>query len=481
MIVVASFAAFMLFFAAVGAASLRVKRTTNDDYLLAGRDVPPWLAALSAVATNNSGYMFIGQIGLTYAIGISSLWLAVGWIVGDALVWWRVHRSVRELSAEEGALSVPTLLGGRARSRSVIVVTALLVLVFLGTYAAAQLQAGAKAMHAVLGWDEWVGVVISAGLVLFYSYAGGIRASIWTDAAQSFVMIGSMVALLAWSVARIGGVGALGASLAAIDPSLVDPFASDAPWGLGPWALGWIGGGLGVLGQPTILARTMALRSPSEVPRTGAIYFAWFIPFYVSTIALGLCARVLVPELGDPELAMPTLADRVLPELLVGLMLAGVFAATMSTADSQILACSAAITEDLLPKRERPYLVNKLATAAVTALSLAIALWASEGVFVLVLYAWAALAVTLGPLVVVRALRRPLPAGVALAMMGAGLVTMFAWRAAGFDAAMYEILPGMLAAAVVYGVAAAAGLTVTTTHALELASPRAQAALLEDR
>ncbi|MDQ3032427.1 MAG: sodium/proline symporter [Myxococcota bacterium] len=454
---IASFAVCMLGFAAIGAASLRVRRTTSDDYLLAGRDVPPWLAALSAVATNNSGYMFIGQIGLTYAIGVQSLWLAVGWIVGDALVWWRVHRRIREISEEEDARSVPSLLGGRSRSRAIVVVTAVLVLVFLGTYAAAQLQAGAKALHAVLGWDQWIGVVIGAAIVLLYSYAGGLRASIWTDAAQSFVMIAAMGALLAWSIARIGGFGALSDSLVAIEPSLVDPLASEAPWGFAPWALGWIGGGLGVLGQPTILARTMSLRKASDVPRAGVIYFSWFIPFYVATILLGLCARVLVPELADPELAMPTLADRVLPELLVGTMLAGVFAATMSTADSQILACSAAITEDLMPRRERPYFVNKLATAAVASMALGIALWADEGVFVLVLYAWAALAVTLGPLVVVRALDRPLPPRVALAMMGMGFATMLAWRAAGLDAAMYEILPGMLAAALTYGVAALLG------------------------
>lgn len=461
MLAVVAFALCMLGFAAIGAASLRARRATSDDYLLAGRDVPPWLAALSAVATNNSGYMFIGQIGLTYAVGLRSVWLAVGWIVGDALVWWRVHRRVRELSEAEDARSVPSLLGGRERSRAIVVVTALLVLAFLGTYAAAQLQAGSKALHAVLGWQEWIGVVIGAAIVLLYSYAGGLRASIWTDAAQSFVMLGAMVALLGWSLVRIGGAGALGQELGAIDPALIDPLASDdAPWGFAPWALGWLGGGLGVLGQPTILARTMSLRKASDVPRAGAIYFAWFVPFYVATIALGLCARVLVPELADPELAMPTLADRVLPELLVGVMLAGVFAATMSTADSQILACSAAITEDLLPSREPRYLGHKIATAAVAAMALAIALWADEGVFALVLYAWAALAVTLGPLVAVRALGGPLPAPVALAMMGAGLATMFAWRAAGLDAAMYEILPGMLAAALTYGAAAALGRVV---------------------
>jgi sodium/proline symporter len=467
-LIVAAFAVCMAGFAMVGAASMRRRMETSEDYLLAGRDVPAWLAALSAVATNNSGYMFIGQIGLTYAIGLRSVWLAVGWIVGDALVWWRVHRRIREISEEEDARSVPSLLGGRGpgggRARVVVVVSALLVLAFLGAYAAAQLQAGSKALHAVLGWDEWVGVVIGAAIVLLYSYAGGLRASIWTDAAQSFVMIGSMGALLVWSLAQLGGPGALVEALRAIDPALVDPLASDAPWGLLPWALGWVGGGLGVLGQPTILARTMSLRRAEDVPQAGVIYFAWFVPFYAATIALGLCARVLLPTLGDPELAMPTLADHLLPDALVGAMLAGVFAATMSTADSQILACSAALTQDLLPSLQKLYVANKVATALVTGLALAIALSSADGVLVLVLYAWAGLAVTLGPLVAVRAMGREPPAGVAVAMMAVGLGAMLSWRAAGLADAMYEILPGMGAAALVYGVWLALGRLATRTR-----------------
>lgn len=437
-------------FAAVGAASMRHARGDRADYLLAGRDVPPWLAALSAVATNNSGYMFIGQIGLTYAIGVRSLWLAVGWIVGDACVWALLYRRVRSLAGSTEALSVPSMLGATDPKRIVTRATACLVLLFLGAYAAAQLQAGSKALTAVFGWPSWIGIAIGAAIVLAYCYAGGLRASIWTDAAQAFVMLGAMLTLLGWALFRLGGVGGLVDALHAIDPALVDPLGTDAPWGILPWILGWVGGGLGVLGQPTILARTMALRSEADVPRTGVIYFAWFVPFYAATIALGLCTRVILPDLGDPELAMPTLANELLPQALVGLMLAGVFAATMSTADSQILACSASLTEDLFPKLGARTGAHKLATALVTALALGIALSSSDGVLWLVLFAWSALAVTLGPLVVVRAVGLPLEARTACNMMIAGLATMYAWRLAGWDAAMYEILPGLAAAGLAY-------------------------------
>lgn len=452
MIAAGVFFACMLGFAALGAASSRASTGTREDYLLAGRGVPAWLAALSAVATNSSGYMFIGQIGLTYAIGLRSLWLAVGWVLGDALVWALLYRRVREVSEARGALSVPSMLGEPGDGRRLVTrAAAVLVLVFLGLYAAAQLQAGSKALTAVFGWHPAAGALLGAAIVLWYSYSGGIRASIWTDAAQAFVMLGAMAALLVWALSALGGFAGLFERLRAIDPALVDPFgSSDAPWGFMPWALGWLGGGIGVVGQPTIVVRAMTLRTARDVPRAGAVYFSWYAPFYAATICLGLCTRALLPELGDPELAMPTLAVRLLPEALVGLMLAGIFAATMSTADSQILSCSAALTEDLAPRLGARAGAHKLATAAVTALALGIALLPTDGVLVLVLYAWSALGVTLGPLVCVRALGGPLPPPAALAMMAAGLGAMWLWRALGLAPAMYEIVPGLAAAGLTY-------------------------------
>lgn len=450
MLITLTFMLFLCAFAAIGFASARVSTNTADDYLLAGRSVPPWLVGLSAVATNCSGYMFIGQIGLTYRIGLGSVWLAVGWMLGDAVAWWRFYGSIRRLSESVGARSIPGLLGARG---TLTHVTSILVLVFLGSYAAAQLEAGDKALSVVLGTTHGQGAWLGAGAVLFYCYSGGLRASIWTDAAQSFVMIASMTVLLGCAVHALGGPAGAFERLRAIDPSLVSPWSGAGDLGFAPWALGWVGAGLGVLGQPTIVVRAMAIRSPRALTSAAATYFGWFVPFYAATIALGMCARALLPELADPELAMPTLALQLLPDVLVGLMLAGIFAATMSTADSQVLACSAALAEDLFPALGRRTGGHKLATVAVVAAALGVALTATSGVFALVLYAWAALGVTLGPLVALRAAGREVSARTGLAMCAAGLGAMFAWRAAGLASSMYEIVPGGLAAVGVYGLA----------------------------
>lgn len=457
LVVITTFAAFLALFTAIGVASARRSAATPDDYLVASRDVSPWLAALSSVATNNSGYMFIGQIGFAYAAGVRSIWLALGWLAGDLMAWAFVHRRVRERS--EGARSVPSLLAsGRGAGRAVVVVAAILTLVFLGTYAAAQLKAGSKSLHVLFGWDESIGAILGAVIVVVYCFSGGIRASIWTDAAQSMVMLCAMGALLVYAMADVGGLGALLARLEAIDPALVRLVPEgDSTLALGLWTLGWAGGGLGAIGQPHILIRTMALDSPRSVPRAAGYYFAWFVPFYVAAILVALYARVLMPQLTDAELALPALSSELMPPVLVGVMLAGLFSATMSTADSQILSCSAAITHDLWPRLGESYVANKVGTIGVAALALTIALFAGSGVFELVLYAWAALAVTIGPVLLVVVFGGAPSGRLGVAMMAAGLATMFLWRGLGLDTYLYEILPGVTAALLVYASGRALG------------------------
>ena len=457
---VAVFLATLVAFTLIGVASARARRDTARDYLVADRRVPAWLAALSAVATNNSGFMFVGLIGFTYAYGVQAVWLQLGWVVGDALCWVRFHRRVRERSGDLEANGVPALVATDERGRTDRVVAgaaALLTFFFLAGYAAAQLQAGSTALHALFGWDARVGAILGAVVVVLYSFAGGLRASIWTDAAQSFVMLFAMIALLV-ACALALPPSELFSALHTEDPSLVRWMPSELAFGFPLYLLGFVFGGLGVLGQPHILVRTMSLDDPRSIPKARAIYFAWFVPFSVAAVLVGLYARVLPLELVTEgttvpigELAMPALAKSLLPDALVGLALAGLFAATISTADSQLLACSAAITQDLAPRWKDDYRAGKLATLSVGALALVLALNADEGVFSLVLMAWSALCASRGPLLVLRLAGRPVSRPTALFMMSAGVVTVFGWRALDLSGAIYELLPGMTAAFAAYG------------------------------
>ena len=450
-----SFIVCLLSFLAIGIYSSTRKKPTTEDYLLASREVSPWLIGLSAVSTANSGFMFIGLIGATYAVGLSSMWLMVGWISGDYLTWLWIHRHLRERSEELGAKSVTHFLGASedGDQRGIVVVAALASLAFLGTYAGAQLTAGSKALSVLFGWDYGVGILLGAGIVVAYCFAGGIRASIWTDAAQATVMFVAMYLLLAVALKEIGGFAALWNQLRVIDPALVHWRPADLRFGFMLYMVSWVAAGLGALGQPHIVVRPMAIDSSEHITLARRVYFIYYTLFSAAAIAVGLCARVLLPIVDqfDPELGLPALSQLLLPEVLVGVVLAGIFAATISTADSQILSCSAALTQDLLPSWGESYTKTKLGTLIVTCGVVLFVAFGGQSVFDLVVLSWAALGGTLGPLLAIRALGQTVSTRLAVTMMGVALVVMVLWRTLGDPGSVYEILPGVLSGFLVYG------------------------------
>lgn len=463
MIVAAAFLACIVAFGAVGVAAARRRSATVDDYLLAGRSVSPWLTALSSAATNNSGFMFIGLLGFTYRFGVQAVWLQAGWIAGDVIAWRWIHPWVRARSGELRATSVAQLVAtdeARQVSRPLAIAVALLTVTFLAGYAGAQLRAGSAALDGLFDWGAAPGIVLGGGIVVAYCIAGGLRASIWTDAAQAITMLVSLGLLVAFAAWHVGGPVALGEALAAADPALVQWIPDDLAFGFVLYVLGFVFGGLGAIGQPHILVRSMAIDSVDGFGRATRIYFAWYVPFSIAAVAAGLYARVLVPDLVAAssaqaavaaEAALPSLAQHVLPDALIGLLLAGVFAATMSTADSQVLSCSAAISQEL-STRFRSYVGGKVATLLVATAAVVFALVADKSVLALVLGAWSALGATIGPLVLIRLLRLPLPASVGIAMMLVGLVTVFGWARTPWAGDMFELLPAMVLPLVFYAV-----------------------------
>jgi len=455
--IIGSFLFFLFLFALIGLASLVKSRNSTSDYLLASQNVKPWLVALSAVATNNSGYMFIGMIGYTYMVGLSSIWLMVGWIMGDFIASLFIHKRLRITTENVNAHSFGGILShwhsGEDYKR-LRFLAGIVTVIFLGTYAAAQLSAGSKALHVLLGWDQYAGAVIGAVMVLLYSYAGGIRASIWTDAAQSFVMIIAMIVLLWISIDSVGGFEIFAKRLQEVGPYYMawfPPELNKSFVNTASFVLGWLFAGFGVVGQPHIMVRFMAMDNPDNLTRTRVYYYSWFIVFYAVTIGVGLASRILLPETAqfDAELALPTLASNLLPEILIGLVLAGIFAATMSTADSLILSCSASLTHDFIEKKKHSLLAAKIATASVVLLALGIALSGSSSVFSLVLDAWGVLAAAFAPLLTVYALGQKPTEGLAIAMLTGGVSALYIWKYFPL-LPIYEIAPGIIAGLMIF-------------------------------
>ncbi len=452
-----SFLVFLAAFVLIGLSSSLASRGTKADYYLASQAIPPWLVGLSAVATNNSGYMFIGVIGYTYVTGLASIWLMLGWIAGDLLASLLVHRQLREASERSGEVSLAGVLaawhGDPQRHWQRLAGAASLL--FLLAYTSAQLVAGSKALHVLFDWPIWAGAVIGAVLVASYCIAGGIRASIWTDAAQSFVMLGAMGLLLWTATQSLGGPGGALQAMGEVE-GFLDWFPKDlAVPGLAGgliFALGWLVAGLSVIGQPHIMVRFLTLDSPRSMLQMRLWYYLWFTAFYAMATAVGMLSRVLLSDTGnfDAELALPTMAMNLLSPALVGLILAGIFAATLSTADSLVLSCSATLTHDLLPRKIEKTWLLKLATIAITALALLWALANTQSVFSLVILSWSALACLFGPIALCLAFGGRPSQTQAIVMSASALATALLWRALDWHGLLYEGLPGLLVGLGVY-------------------------------
>lgn len=458
----ASFFSFLALFLLIGLLSGFKNRKTAEDYLIASQSVPPWLVGLSAVATNNSGFMFIGMIGLTYTTGLSSIWLMIGWIIGDLCANLLCVKKIRLASNYPNVNSFGGLLAHwhGTNYHTLRRLAGVMTIAFLTVYAAAQLKAGSKATAILLDWNPATGIITSAIVVLIYSFVGGIRASIWTDAAQSFVMITGMTVLLLTGLHISGGLGGAIEQWQAISPGYYSWFPDKSPLGIALFILGWLFGGLAVLGQPHIVIRFMTLQHPEQINRMRVYYYSWFTLFYGATVVVGMLCRIVLPETGsfDAELALPSMASELLPPLFVGLVLAALFAATLSTADSLILACSAAATRDFVQGKHHSLLAAKLATFIVLSVAAGIALSGNKTVFALVLDAWGLLASAFAPLIILYSLGYHCREQLALGMTVTGVGTFLLWQYAGLGGLIYSVAPGICAGLVCFFIATAAGL-----------------------
>ncbi len=454
--IIFSFLLFLLIFLGIGLGSAFRAKASRTDYYLASRKVSPWLVGVSAVATNNSGYMFIGVIGFTYASGLAAAWLMFGWILGDFFASLFIHRRLREFTERTDEASFAGVIARWYGEEFKVWrrLAAIIMIIFLGAYAAAQISAGGKALQGVLGWDPQVGAIVVAAMILAYSTAGGIRASIWTDAAQATVMMGCMILLFTVGLVGQGGFETTIAKMEVI-PGFLNWFPNDLLFpgflGMALFVIGWLFAGFSVVGQPHVMVRFMALDDATHLRKARLWYYSYFVAFYLLATGVGLLSRLYLPELGgmDPELALPTMALNLLPAFFVGMILAGIFAATMSTADSLVLSCSAAITHDLLPQRLETTWKMKAATAAVTALALVIALAETQSVFQLVILSWSTLASAFAPLLTIYALGRRVSQSGAIIAMIIGVATANLWRMIGWQDMVYEGLPGILAGLIV--------------------------------
>jgi len=450
-LLVASFSLFMCAFAGIGLASMWVKEDTTDDYLVAGRGMHPALAALSAVSTWNSGYMFIGFIGFTFTMGYSIIWIGFGSLIGQIVAWIWLYKFIQQSANERGVRSLSSLVSDVTGSPEAKLAAVFSVL-FLSVYAAAQLTSGGKALYVMLGWSEVVGILIGFVLVVAYCYAGGIRASIWTDAAQSSVMLIGSSLLCYVAMQEVGGFSGLHDGLATQDANLTSIVPADLNFGVSLWVFAFFLGGLSVAGQPQVVTRVMTLGTDEDRKTAMIWFFAWQTPFLLLMVIIGLASRVVFSGADfDPELGLPMLAMETLGPFWVGLILASIFAATMSTADSQVLACTAAFTDDIMPQISQDHKKTKIVTLIIAAFATMISIFGlyvpgGDSVFALVVLAVYGLGSIFVPILIIRWAGYNPDTNHTMAMMTAALITVILWSISGYGDDIFPSVPGMGAA-----------------------------------
>ena len=401
--------------------------------------------------------MFIGMIGVTYTSGLSSVWFLIGWILGDFIASLLTVKKIQQASKQTSIHSYGGLLAHwhSTNYKKMRVLVGLLTVFFLTIYAAAQLKAGSKATSSLLGWSPQVGVLISASIVMIYSVAGGLRASIWTDVAQSIVMVVGMILLMLAGIHFYGGVNETVSRLSEVSPVYLNWMPDRSHFYIVLFIFGWLVAGFTVIGQPHIVIRFMSLNHESNINRMRLFYYGWYTLFFTATIIVGLLSRIVIPEVEgfDAELALPNMAIALLPHIIVGLILAALFAATMSTADSQILACSASITRDIFQNSPHTLGITKLTTFIVLVTAVAIALSNNETVFSLVLDAWGMLASAFVPLVVLYSLGKKVSERVGICMIAIGPLVFALWNQLNLGDIIYSVVPGVFSGIAVYLIA----------------------------
>ncbi|WP_089723944.1 sodium/proline symporter PutP [Candidatus Thiosymbion oneisti] len=457
-VIALTFGAYFMLVLVIGWYAFR--RTANlTDFILGGRRLGGGTAALSAGASDMSGWLLLGLPGLAYATGVQSLWLAGGLLLGTWLNWLLLAKRLRVFSEAYGnALTLPEFLANRFGDEDGWLrgISAFFILLFFLIYTGSGLVAGGKLFQSVFGLPYLWAVAAGASAILLYTAVGGFLAVSWTDVLQGLLMAAALVAVPVMAFGNVGGLGPGLTRIEAVNPNLFKLFTEADGTALGLLGiLSLAAWGLGYFGQPHILARFQAIRSVTEVGRARFIAVSWVAITLTGAILAGL-AGVLVLDApltaDDRERVFIELVNLLFHPVIAGLCLAAILAAIMSTADSQLLVSSSAFTEDLYRTRLRPeagprelVAIGRGSVVILAGLAFIMALDPETMILDLVGYAWAGFGAAFGPVVILSLYWPRMTRRGALAGIVTGGITVVVWKQLEgglFD--VYELLPGFL-------------------------------------
>ncbi|WP_261134346.1 sodium/proline symporter PutP [Bacillus sp. Marseille-Q3570] len=468
-----TFIIYLVVMLAIGVISYRL--TSNlSDYVLGGRSLTPGVAALSAGASDMSGWLLLGLPGAVYAGGMSAAWIGIGLSIGAYLNWQFVAKRLRQYTeVSNDSITIPDYFENRFRDNSKVlrVISAIVILFFFTVYTASGLVGGAKLFQSSFDMSYTMALWIGAAVIISYTFLGGFLAVSWTDFIQGILMFLALIIVPIVAIQEVGGWNETINQVGAVDPGFVDIMA-----GMGGIAgflaiisnLAW---GLGYFGQPHILTRFMAVRSSRDIPKARMIGMGWMVISMFGALLTGLAGIAYFadnPLEGAASETVFILFTQVLFNPWVsGILLAAILAAIMSTVDSQLLVSSSALAEDfykaILRKNasEKELVwIGRFAVLGIALIALLIASDSNSKVLDLVSYAWAGFGAAFGPVVILSLFWKRMTRNGALTGIIVGAVTVVAWKLlstppegaeqteAVIPFALYEIVPGFILATV---------------------------------
>jgi len=454
-----TFAIYLL--AMIGIGVVAWKRTRDfDDYILGGRSLGGYVTALSAGASDMSGWLLMGLPGALYLSGVSEAWIAIGLVLGAWANWKFVAGPLRVYTERtDNALTLPDYFTTRfaADGKLLRIVSALVVLVFFAVYCASGIVAGARLFESVFGLSYAQALWWGAAATILYTLIGGFLAVSSTDTVQATLMIFALILTPVIVILSIGGVGDSLRIIEQVDPAKLDWFKGGELGLVGIVSL--LAWGLGYFGQPHILARFMAADSLAVIPQARRIGMAWMVLCLFGAMATGFFGIAYFaqhPEQAgmvseNHERVFISLSNLLFNPWIAGVLLSAILAAIMSTLSCQLLVCSSALTEDFYRGFLRPRASERELVWTGRAMVLGIALVAifiardpQSRVLGLVSYAWAGFGAAFGPVVLFSLFWARMTRSGALAGMVAGAATVILWKYTG--SALYEMVPGVIAA-----------------------------------
>ena len=452
--IIISFVAYIIMMVAIGI-YFYFKTDNLSDYVLGGRGLGPGVTALSAGASDMSGWLLLGLPGAMYLNGISESWIAVGLLIGAYLNWHYVARPLRVYTHHLGdSITIPDYFSNRFDDKNNLlrVVTAVVILLFYTLYTSSGLVGGAKLFEATFGLDYTTALLVGSFIIVSYTFLGGYNAVSWTDFIQGILMMLALIITPVVVIYELGGLSEAFALMEKVDPTKLDMLKGTTLVGI----LSLLAWGLGYFGQPHILVRFMSIRDDKEMPIAKNIGMGWMLISIVGSLAVGFFGFAFIyangVALDDPEKIFITLTQLLFNPWIAGFLLAAILAAIMSTIDSQLLVSSSVLTQDIYHAVLRKKASDKeliwvgRATVIIIALiALALSTDKDSSVLALVAYAWAGFGAAFGPLVILSLYNKNITRIGALAGMLTGAATVIIWKQLSgglFD--LYELLPGFI-------------------------------------